>query len=164
MRRTLPNSRHFTLKDSSSAKSKNTNNRYRADGPLQIPPPKDSTLASYSRAEPSGTAELMFTGGKMVLDLKPFFGAECLVTQSEQSGGRSSNKSGARYLSLLDGISPNGFTIIEENDGSAGFVEGTKTFDALYHGNLPYVPSFDVVVTVKYRLWKNDPPPKNKGQ
>ena len=72
-------SRHFKLTDSSSSKSKNSHNRYRADGPLQIPPPAGSTLASYSRAEPSGSAELMFTGGKMVLNLEPFFGAECLV-------------------------------------------------------------------------------------
>jgi hypothetical protein len=39
-------------------------------------------------------------------------------------------------------------------------VEGSKTFDC--RGNLPYVPTFDVKVTVKYRLWKNGPPPKNK--
>src|SRR5688572_31719407 len=83
-------SRHFKLKDSSSEKSKNLHNRYQADGPLQIPPPKGSTLASWSRSEPSGNAELVFTGGKTVLKLKPFFGAECLVTRSEQSNGRSS--------------------------------------------------------------------------
>lgn len=155
-------SRHFRLKDSSSAKSKKSHNRYRADGPLQIPPPSGSPLASYSRAEPTGDAELMFTGGKMVLQLDPFFIAECLVTRSEQNGGRTANRSGAETLSLLGGISPDSFTIIEANDGSADFVEGTKTFDQLYKGNLPFVPAFDVVVTVKYRLWKNEPPPKNK--
>lgn len=154
-------SRYFRLKDSSSSRSKNSHNRYQADGPLQIQPPGHNQLARYSRSEPSGNAELMFTGGKMVLDLKPFFGAECLVSRSEQNGGRTSNKAGPEYLSLLDGISPDGFTITEENDGSEGFVEGSKTFD-FYHGNLPYVPGFDVVVTVKYRLWKNGPPPKSK--
>jgi len=131
---------------------------------MQIPPPQGSTLASWSRAEPSGDAELMFTGGKMVLDLKPFFGAECLVTRSEQGRGRSSNRSGAEYLSLLGGVSPDSFTIIEDNDGSSDVIEGTKTFDNLYHGNLPFVEAFDVVVTVEYRLWKNDPPPKNKAR
>jgi hypothetical protein len=154
-------SRYFRLKDSSSSRSKNSHNRYQADGPLQIQPPGHNQLARYSRAEPSGSAELMFTGGKMVLELKPFFGAECLVSRSEQNGGRTSNKAGPEYLSLLDGISPDGFTIIEENDGSEGFVEGAKTFD-YYHGNLPYVPGFDVVVTVKYRLWKNGPPPRSR--
>ena len=157
-------SRHFKLKDASSSKSKNSHNRYRADGPLQIPPPQGSTLASYSRAEPSGDAELTFTGGKMILDLKPFFGAECLVTRSEQSGSRASNHSGAEYLSLLGGISPDSFTIVEDNDGTSDVIEGSKTFDNLYHGNLPFVPAFDVVVTVKYRLWKNNPPPKNKAR
>lgn len=155
-------SRNFRLNDSSSAKSRNTHNRYRAEGPLQIPPKGDFPLPSYSRAEPSGDATLTFTGGKMILDLKPFFGAECLVTRSEQSGGRSSDRAGAQYLSLLDGVSPDSFTITEDKDGSADFVEGSKTFTDLYHGNLPFVPAFDVTVTVKYRLWKNDPPPKNK--
>ena len=102
----------------------------------------------------------MFTGGKMQLEIRPFFGAECLIARSERNGGRSSNKSGPEYLSLLDGLYPTTFTIIEDNDGSQDFVEGSKEFD--YTGNLPYVPSFDVKVTVKYRLWKNGPPPKNK--
>ncbi len=154
-------SRYFRLKDSSSARSSRSYSRYEANGPLQIQPPGHNQLARYSRAEPSGSAELMFTGGKMQLELKPFFGAECLVTRSEQNRGRSSNRAGPEYLSLLDGISPETFTIIEDNDGSQDFVEGSKTFD-FYHGNLPYVPGFDVTVTVKYRLWKNNPPPKNK--
>jgi hypothetical protein len=97
----------------------------------------------------------------MILELKPFFGAECLVSRSEQNGGRTSNKAGPEYLSLLDGLMPDSFTITEENDGSEGFVEGSKTFD-YYRGNLPFVPSFDLVVTVKYRLWKNGPPPKSR--
>jgi hypothetical protein len=53
------------------------------------------------------------------------------------------------------------FTIIEDYDGQQDSIEGSKTFD-YYHGSLPYVPGFDVEVTVKYRLWKNGPPPKNK--
>lgn len=154
-------SRYFRLKDSSSSRSKNSHNRYQADGPMQIQPPGHNQLELHSRAEPSGSAELMFTGGKMTLKLQPFFGAECLVSRSEQSRGRSSNKAGPEYLSLLDGLSSDDFTIIADNDGSAGFVEGEKTFD-YFHGSLPYVPSFDVTVTVKYRLWKNGPPPKNK--
>lgn len=154
-------SRYFRLKDSSSSRSSRSYNRYEADGPLQIQPPGHNQLARYSRAEPSGSAELMFTGGKMQLELKPFFGAECMVTRSEQNRGRSSNRAGPEYLSLLEGVLPETFTIIEDNDGSQDFVEGSKTFDH-YQGSLPYVPGFDVTVTVKYRLWKNDPPPRNK--
>ncbi|PTY05734.1 hypothetical protein DB347_15330 [Opitutaceae bacterium EW11] len=153
-------SRYFRLNDSSSARTKNSNNRYDASGPLQIQPPGYNQLARYSRAEPSGNASLMFNGGFMTLDLEPFFGAECLVSRSEQNAKRSSNKSGAEYLSLLGDISPSSFTIIEPNDGKQDYVEGSKTFD--YRGNLPYVPSFDVQVTINYRLWKNNPPPKNK--
>ncbi|HTO04927.1 MAG TPA: hypothetical protein VL069_14545, partial [Opitutus sp.] len=153
-------SRYFRLNDSSSAKSRNSHNRYEASGPLQIQPPARNQLQIFSRSEPSGSAELMFTGGKMQLELRPFFGAECLVARSERTGSRSSNKSGPAYLSLLGDVSPTEFTIIEDNDGSQDYIEGSKTFN-YYHGNLPYVPSFDVEVTVKYRLWKNGPPPKN---
>ena len=99
----------------------------------------------------------------MQLELRPFFGAECLVARSERTGSRSSNKSGPEYLSLLSDISPTNFTIIEDNDGSQDYIEGSKTFDN-YHGSLPYVPSFDVEVTVKYRLWKNGPPPKSQAR
>jgi hypothetical protein len=154
-------SRYFRLSDSSTAKTKNSNNRYEANGPLQKQSPSHKTLKFYSRSEPSGSAELMFLANKMRLELRPFFGAECLVSRSETGGGRSSNKSGPEYLSLLDGVSPDTFTIIEDYDGNHETVEGSKTFD-YYHGNLPYVPSFPVEVTVKYRLWKNGPPPKNK--
>ncbi len=152
-------SRYFRLSDHSSARSSKIHNRYDAKGPLQIQPPGQNRLATYSRSEPSGTATLTFTGGKMILELRPFFGAECLVTRSEQSGGRSSNKAGPHYLSLLDGIHPETFTLIADNDGSDDFVEGSQTFNSL--GTLPFVPNFDAVVTVKYRLWKNDPPPEN---
>lgn len=153
-------SRYFRLDDSSSSKTRNSHNRYEASGPLQVQPPGRNQLEIFSRSEPSGSAQLVFNGGMMTLDLQPFFGAECIVGRSEQSGGRSSNKAGAEYLSLLDGVYPTSFTIIESNDGSADFVEGSKTFD--YMGTLPYVPNFDITVTVKYRLWKNGPPPKNK--
>jgi hypothetical protein len=156
-------SRYFRLKDSSSAKTSKSHNRYEADGPLQLQPPGRNQLAYYSRSEPSGDAELMFNGGKMVLTLNPFFGAECLVSRSESNGGRSANRSGPEFLSLLGGVSPDGFTIVEDNDGSQDFVEGSKTFDNS-RGELPYVPGFDVTVTVKYRLWKNGPPPRNKAR
>ena len=154
--------RYFRLSDSSSAKSRNVYNRYEANGPLQIQPAGHNQLATYSRAEPSGSAELMFTGGMMQLTIQPFFGAECLVARSEKSGRRSSSRSGPEYLSLLEGVYPTEFTIIEQNDGSAEVIEGSKTFE--YLGRLPYVPSFDVEVTVTYRLWKNNPPPKNRDR
>lgn len=153
-------SRYFRINDSSSAKTKDSHSRYEATGPLQIRPPAHNQLPLYSRSEPSGSATLTFNGGFMTLELQPFFGAECLVSRSEQGNGRSSNKSGPAYLSLLDGIHPTTFTIIEPNDGTQDYIEGTKTLDCL--GDLPYVPNFDVVVTIKYRLWKNGPPPKNK--
>lgn len=153
-------SRYFSLNDSSSARSRQTHNRYEATGPMQTRPPGPNQLALYSRSEPSGSAELVFTGGKMILDLKPFFGAECIVGRFEQNGRRSSSKAGPEFLSLLGGVYPESFTIIEDNDGSAETIEGSKTFD--YTGNLPYVPSFDVTVTVEYRLFKNGPPPKNR--
>ena len=87
--------------------------------------------------------------------------AECIVGRSEQSRSRNWSKAGPEYLSLLGGVYPEHFTIIEPNDGTSEVIEGTKTFD-YYNGSLPYVPNFDVVVTVKYQLWKNGPPPKNK--
>jgi hypothetical protein len=153
-------SRYFRLRDSSSARTRQSHNRYEAQGPLQIQPPGRNQLELFSRAEPSGSAELIFNGGIMQLELRAFFGAECLVARSEQSGRRSSDQSGPAYLSLLDGVHPSVFTIIEPHDGNQDYVEGTKTFD--YSGSLPYVPTFDVQVTVKYRLWKNGPPPKNR--
>jgi hypothetical protein len=156
-------SRYFRLKDSSSAKTSRSHNRYDANGPLQLQPPGRNQLARYSRSEPSGDAELVFTGGKMILTLNPFFGAECLVIRSESNSKRSSNRSGSEYLSLLDGVSPDQFTIVADNDGSQDFVEGSKTFDNC-RGDLPYVPGFDVTVTVKYLLWKNGPPPRNKAR
>ena len=55
----------------------------------------------------------------------------------------------------------NDFRIFEDISEDREFIEGSETFD-YYHGNLPFVPSFDVEVTVKYRLWRNGPPPKNK--
>jgi len=153
-------SRYFRLNDSSSAKTKDSHNRYEASGPLQIRPPAHNQLPLYSRSEPSGSATLTFNGGFMTLELQPFFGAECLVSRSEQANGRAVNTSAPAYLSLLEGIHPETFTIIEPNDGTQDYIEGTKTFDSL--GSLPYVPNFDVSVTIKYRLWKNGPPPKNK--
>lgn len=154
-------SRYFRLSDRSRSRSSKSDNRYEAEGPLQIQPPGRNQLALYSRAEPSGSATLLFTGGKMQLDLQPFFGAECLVARSEQGGGRSSTeRSGPQYLSLLDGVYPDTFAIIESADESQEAIEGSKTFEA--RGNLPYVPSFDATVTVRYRLWKNGPPPKNR--
>lgn len=153
-------SRYFRLDDSSSSKTRNSNNRYEAIGPMQVQPPGRNQLEIFSRSEPSGSASLVFNGGFMTLELQPFFGAQCIVGRSEQSGSRSSSKAGPEYLSLLGGVYPDTFTIIEPNDGSGEYVEGSKTFDGT--GNLPYVPSFDVIVTVKYRLWKNGPPPKNK--
>lgn len=155
-------SRYFRLRDSSTEKSRTTNNRYEAEGPLQIQPPGQNQLTTYSRAEPSGQATLTFNGGFMMLELSPFFGAECLVYRSEQSGKRSSVKAGPEYLSLLGDVYPTTFSIIEPNDGTRESVEGTKTIEAM--GSLPYVPSFDVQVTIKYRLWKNNPPPKNKAR
>jgi hypothetical protein len=127
---------------------------------MQIQPPGRNQLELHSRAEPSGSASLIFNGGFMTLELQPFFGAECIVGRSENNRGRSSSKAGPEYLSLLNGVYPDTFTIIEPNDGTQDYVEGTKTIDST--GNLPYVPSFDMSVTIKYRLWKNGPPPKNK--
>ncbi|WP_129046419.1 hypothetical protein [Oleiharenicola lentus] len=154
-------SRYFRLNDSSSSKTRDSHNRYEAIGPMQIQPPGRNQLELHSRAEPSGSAELVFNGGMMQLDLRPFFGAECIVGRSEQGRGRNWSKAGPEYLSLLGGVYPEHFTIIEPNDGSSEVIEGTKTFD-YYNGSLPYVSNFDVVVTVKYQLWKNGPPPKNK--
>ena len=153
-------SRYFRLDDSSRAKSRNSDNRYEATGPVQIQPPGQNQLEVFGRAEPSGSAELTFTGGKMILDLRPFFGADCIVGRSETNRGRSTSSAGQQYLSLLDGVYPETFTIIEDNDGSGESISGTKTFDNM--GTLPYVPNFDVKVIVKYELWKNGPPPKNK--
>lgn len=154
-------SRYFRLSDSSSARTSKNHNRYAADGPLQVQAPGPNQLELFSRSEPSGSATLTFNGGTMTLDLQPFFGAECLVSRSESGsgGGRSVMKAGPAYLSLLDGVSPSEFTIVEQNDGTQDYIEGSKTFD--YRGSLPYVPGFDTKVTVKYRLWKNGPPPKN---
>ncbi|HEY8996167.1 MAG TPA: hypothetical protein VIM71_15985 [Lacunisphaera sp.] len=153
-------SRYFKLNDSSSSKTRNSHNRYEAIGPMQIQPAGRNQLELHSRAEPSGSASLIFNGGFMTLELQPFFGAECIVGRSEEGRGRNTSKAGPEYLSLLGGVYPDTFTIIEPNDGRGDYVEGSKTFENL--GNLPYVPSFDVTVTVKYRLWKNGPPPKNK--
>ncbi len=152
--------RYFRLDDSSSSKSLHTENAYEAVGPVQIQAPGRNRLALYSRAEPSGSAELLFTGGKMMLDLKPFFGAECIVGRAERNRARTSRRVGTEFLSLLGGVFPDTFALIEDYDGSGDFIEGTKTFDR--QGTLPYVPPFDVSVTVKYRLWKNNPPPPNK--
>ena len=96
----------------------------------------------------------------MTLDLKPFFGAMCIVGRSEKSSSRSSSSAGPEYLSLLNGVHPDTFTIIEPNDGSGDYVEGSKSFKG--RGSLPYVPGFDIDIDVKYRLWKNGPPPKSK--
>ncbi|MBL9214658.1 MAG: hypothetical protein JNG83_04195 [Opitutaceae bacterium] len=153
-------SRYFRLDDSSSAKTRDTHNRYEASGPMQVQPPGRNQLEIFSRSEPSGSASLVFNGGFMTLELQPFFGAECIVGRSEQSRGRSWSKAGPEYLSLLGGVHPDNFRIIEPNDGSRDYVEGTKTFEG--SGDLPYVPGFDVKVIVKYRLWKNGPPPKNQ--
>lgn len=155
-------SRYFRLRDSSSARTPKSLNRYEANGPLQVQPAGQNRLATYSRAEPSGSATLTFTGGKMILDLAPFFGAECLVARAEQSGGRSSSKSGPEYLSLLAGVAPESFSIVDDKDGTEDVIEGTKTITG--SGNLPYVPGFEVEITVKYRLWKNIPPPRNKAR
>jgi hypothetical protein len=150
-------SRYFRLDDSSSSRTRDSHNRYEAVGPMQIQPPGRNQLEIFSRAEPSGNATLTFTGGVMTLDLQPFFGAQCIVGRSEQGHGRSSSKAGPEYLSLLNGVSPDTFTVVEHVDEKTDYVEGTKTFNG--RGNLPYVPSFDIAVTVKYRLWRNDPPP-----
>jgi len=155
-------SRYFRLNDQSSARSSRVNNRYTAKGPLQVQPPGQNRLATYSRAEPSGNATLTFTGNKAILELRPFFGAECLVTRSEQSGGRSSRQAGPRYLSLLEGVYPDSFTLIADYDGRQDVIEGSRTYEAL--GSLPFVPNFEAEITVKYRLWKNNPPPPNAAR
>lgn len=153
-------SRMFRLEDSSSSKSRNNDNNYLASGPLQIQPPGQNQLELLSRSEPSGSADLVFNGGFMTLELKPYFGAECLVGRSEEGRGRSFSKAGPEYLNLLGGVNPDTFTIIEPNDGSGDSIDGSKTFDG--RGSLPYVPGFDVTVTVTYHLRKNVPPPKSK--
>jgi hypothetical protein len=153
-------SRYFKLDDSSSAKSSRIDNRYEASGPIQIQPPGQNQLAYYGRSDPSGTAALSFTGGKMILEIEPFFGAECVVGTYESNGKRSSSRADTRYLSLLDGVYPDKFRVIADNDGTQDFYEGSETIDGL--GNLPYVPQFDAVVTLKWRVWRNNPPPKNK--
>ena len=155
-------SRYFRLNDASSSRTSRSHNRYEAIGPMQIQPPGRNQLELFSRSEPSGSASLIFNGGFMTLELQPFFGAECIVGRSEQSGSRSSNQAGPQYLSLLEGVYPTTFSIIEPNDGTQDFVEGSKTFD--YMGSLPYVSNFDAKVVIKYRLWKNGPPPKNKAR
>jgi hypothetical protein len=152
--------RQFRLEDSSSSRSKNSNNRYEAHGPLQIQPPGRNQLERFSLAEPSGDATLTLSGGKATLDLNAFFGAESLVIRSESGRGKTRNSSGPQYLSLLDGVHPDTFTAVTDAPEDAEYVEGTWDVDA--SGNLPYVPSFDAKVTLKYRLWKNGPPPKNK--
>ncbi|ATC65525.1 hypothetical protein CMV30_17090 [Nibricoccus aquaticus] len=153
-------SRYFKLDDSSSAKSSRIDNRYEATGPVQIQPSGQNQLAYYGRSEPSGNASLSFTGGKMILEIEPFFGAECVVGTYEKNGSRSSNRAETRFLSLLDGVYPSEFRVIEDNDGTQDYYEGTKTFDGL--GNLPFVPQFDLEVVLKWRVWRNNPPPKNK--
>ena len=153
-------SRYFKLDDSSSAKSRTIDNRYEATGPIQIQPKGQNQLAYWGRSEPSGNAALSFTGGKMILEIEPFFGAECVVGTSEKSGRRSSSRADTRFLSLLDGVYPSEFRIIADNDGTQDYYEGTETRDGL--GNLPFVPQFDAVVTLKWRVWRNNPPPKNK--
>jgi hypothetical protein len=153
-------SRYFRLDDSSSSKTRKSTNRYEAVGPIQIQPPGANRLATYSRSEPSGSATLTFTGGKMILELRPFFGAECIVGRFEQNGSRSHSEAKPEFLSLLNGVYPDTFTIIESADETRDTIEGTKTFDG--RGDLPYVPGFDVSVELKYHLRKNGPPPKNK--
>jgi len=96
----------------------------------------------------------------MTLELKPSFGAECLVGRSEEGRGKRVSKAGPEYLSLLGGVNPDTFTIIEPNDGNSDTVDGSKTFDG--RGSLPYVPGFDATITVTYHLRKNAPPPKSK--
>ncbi len=150
-------SRYFRLDDFSSSRTRDSRNQYKAVGPMQIQPPGRNQLEIFSRAEPSGSATLTFTGGVMTLDLQPFFGAQCIVSRSEQGQGRSWSKAGPEYLSLLNGVSPDTFTVIERVDEKTDYVEGTKTFSG--QGSLPYVPGFDIAITVKYRLWRNDPPP-----
>jgi hypothetical protein len=150
-------SRRFQLHDSSSFHAQNTNNRYEANGPMQVPTPGSSQLVMPSRSEPSGSASLMFNGGTMVLELKPFFAAYCMVARSESSGGHSSIQSGPQFLNLLGGISPDTFTFTEMNDGTSDTIEGSQTFDC--RGWLPDGGG-DLNVTVTYRLWKNTPPPK----
>jgi hypothetical protein len=153
-------SRYFNLDDSSSSRSRDTNNRYEAVGPMQVQAPGRNQLEIFSRSEPSGSASLMFNGGIMTLELKPSFGAECIVGRSEQGRGRSFNKAGPEYLSLLNGVSPDTFIFTEPNDGTADYIEGSKTIEG--YGNLPYVPGFKISIEVTYRLSKNGPPPKNK--
>ena len=150
-------SRMFRLDDRSSARNAKSRNRYEANGPLQIQPPARNQLERLSRAEPSGSASLTFNGGFMTLELNPFFVAECMVARSESSSGRSANQSGPAMLSLLDALHPSTFTIIEPHDDKQDYIEGSKTFDG--SGTLPYVPTFDATITIKYRLWKNEPPP-----
>lgn len=153
-------SRYFRLDDASSAQSPKIDNRYEAHGPLRLPPPRPDGLRAYSRSEPSGSAELLITGGIMQLDLRPFFGAECLVARSERNEGHSSQRSGPEFLSLLGDIYPESFTVTEPIAENQDHVEGIKTFS--YKGGLPYVPDFDVEVTLRYKLWKNGPPPRNQ--
>ena len=148
--------RRFSLHDSSFFHSKDVDNRYDARGPIQVPTPGPSNLIMDSRSEPSGFAALTFTGGKMILDLKPFFAADCMVVTSERSKNHSSSYSGVQLFSLLDGVTPGEFSIVKDNDGSGETIEGTETYNSrgtLAHGG------GDVTVVVDYRLWKNVRPP-----
>jgi hypothetical protein len=149
--------RYFRLKDASSSTTKNGKNRYEATGPIQIRPPARNQMEKWSVAQPSGNAVLTLYPGKMTLELKPFFTAECMVARIESSGGNSAKKSGTEFLNLLYGLDKSDFTIkapYNEQD----VISGEETFPC--KGNLPFVPTFDVSVTVKYRLSKNNPPPR----
>ncbi len=150
-------SRMFRLNDSSSVSSPGGSSRYKADGPTQVPPPGASELQHLSRAKPGGTANLTIEQGSMTLELMPLFNADCFVSRSEQSRSRSRNQSGIENLILLNGVRPDTFTFTEPYDGSQEVIEGTKTITTHDGGNLPYVPGFDITITVKYRLWKNAP-------
>jgi hypothetical protein len=114
-------------------------------------------MEKWSVAQPSGNAVLTLYPGKMTLELKPFFTAECMVARIESSGGNSAKKSGTEFLNLLYGLDKSDFTIkapYNEQD----VISGEETFPC--KGDLPFVPTFDVSVTVKYRLSKNNPPPR----
>jgi hypothetical protein len=148
--------RRFNLHDSSYFHARDIDNRYDARGPMQVPTPGPSNLMMDSRAEPSGSAVLTLTGGKMILDLKPFFAADCLVATYERSKNHSSNHSEVVRFSLLDGITPSDFSIVKDYDGSSDTIEGTETFNC--RGTLS-PGGGDMTVVVEYRLWKNLRPP-----
>jgi hypothetical protein len=151
-------SRNYRVNDESSSHSGSSHNLYTAVGPFQVRPPARNQFEYFTRAAPSGSASMEFSDGKMTLELQPAFTADCYVGRSESGHGRSVNKAGIERLQLLGSVTPATFTFVEAADANTDQFAGTKVFPG--KGYLPYVPEFDVTITVKYRLWKNDPPPR----